>query len=425
MQLALLPLALEQRGVDEAVTLVVVDVLDDDRQRLVGGRPVDPDHVAVLAHARRARHVVDRLRALERVHRDRAVLLEEHDAVARGEAGREPAGVADRAAADENAHRTDGIPCGRVRDSALQQRNAPPDGPAVGGPVDLRDGHVRGRLALRERRHRRHLALRRAPLLQGHRAPSDGARHRHRDGWHRRRVQRLHGQGVHRLLRQVREGARARRDRRARRHAPALALRRRGDRAREGRDHRGDEHVPRHADELPAGCLRPPLLRRHAARPRHHRHQGDGRRGHPRDVHEPPRPLVRPVAHGDRPRRRRHRHRQGARRGPLRHAAGGRQRRSGAVDAPSRIRASASTRRSRTRSTSASAAPDCRSCTPIATRPPCSPPCSAAACRRASSPRCASAAAWRTTSGRSTASTSRPGRSSRRPASISSAPTRP
>ena len=38
VQLALLPLALEQRLVDERVALVVVHVLDDDRQRLVRGR---------------------------------------------------------------------------------------------------------------------------------------------------------------------------------------------------------------------------------------------------------------------------------------------------------------------------------------------------------------------------------------------------
>ena len=38
------------------------------------------------------------------MHGDRAVLLEEHDAVARGEPRREAAGVADRAAADENSH---------------------------------------------------------------------------------------------------------------------------------------------------------------------------------------------------------------------------------------------------------------------------------------------------------------------------------
>ena len=55
VQLALLSLALEQRGVVERVALVVMDLLDDDRQRLVGGRPVDADDAVLLAHARRAR----------------------------------------------------------------------------------------------------------------------------------------------------------------------------------------------------------------------------------------------------------------------------------------------------------------------------------------------------------------------------------
>ena len=196
--------------------------------------------------------------------------------------------------------------------SIFPQRNPPADRPAGRGPVDLRDGHVRGRLALRGRR--RPAASRTSPSTSSSRAPSAGRprANRHGDRRHRRRVQRLHGQGVHGLLRQVRQGARPRRDRRARRHAAALALRSRGDRAREGRDRRGDEHVPRHADELPAGRLRPALLRRHAARPRHHRHARDGARGHARDVHDPPRPLVRAGAHGHRPRRRRHRCRRAA-----------------------------------------------------------------------------------------------------------------
>ena len=104
VQLALLSLALEQGGVGQRVALVAVHLLDDDRQRLVGGRPVDADDGVLLAHARRPGHVVDRLGALERVHGDRAVLLEQHDAIARREARREAAGVADRAAADENSH---------------------------------------------------------------------------------------------------------------------------------------------------------------------------------------------------------------------------------------------------------------------------------------------------------------------------------
>ena len=72
----------------------------------------------------------------------------------------------------------------------------------------------------------------------------------------RRRVQRLHGQGADRLLRQVRGRDARRRARRARRHAAQLALRRGRDRAREGRHRRGDEHVRRHAAQLRRQRLR-------------------------------------------------------------------------------------------------------------------------------------------------------------------------
>ena len=61
----------------------------------------------------------------------------------------------------------------------------------------------------------------------------------------------------------------------------ALALRRRRDRAREGRDLRGDQHVPRHAARPDRPGARRPALRRHAARPADHRHEGD-RRAPPR-----------------------------------------------------------------------------------------------------------------------------------------------
>ena len=104
VQLALLAFALEQRLVGERVTLVVVHLLDHDRQRLVGRGAIDADDLGLLAHARRARHVVDRLRAAEGVHGDGAVLLEEHHAVAGREPGGETAGVSDRAAADEDSH---------------------------------------------------------------------------------------------------------------------------------------------------------------------------------------------------------------------------------------------------------------------------------------------------------------------------------
>ena len=77
---------------------------------------------------------------------------------------------------------------------------------------------------------RRHRALRRAHVLQGHRAAADRARHRRRDRRDRRRVQRVHEQGVHGLLRQVRGRAPRHCARRARRHDPQLEVRRRRDR---------------------------------------------------------------------------------------------------------------------------------------------------------------------------------------------------
>ena len=104
VQLALLAFTFEQRLVGERVTLVVVDLLDHDRQRLVGRGAIDADDLGHLAHARRARHVVDGLRAAEGMHGDGAVLLEEHHAVAGRQPGGETAGVPDRAAADEDSH---------------------------------------------------------------------------------------------------------------------------------------------------------------------------------------------------------------------------------------------------------------------------------------------------------------------------------
>ena len=98
--------------------------------------------------------------------------------------------------------------------------------------------------------------------LQGHRDPADRTRHRKRGRRHRRRVQRLHGQGVHRVLRPLCRRAPVDRARRARRHAAALEVRRRRDRAREGRDRRGDEHVLRHAARLHQRRLRLAALRR-------------------------------------------------------------------------------------------------------------------------------------------------------------------
>ena len=91
---------------------------------------------------------------------------------------------------------------------ALQRHPAAHRGDAARA-VGLVLRHVRRRLALRAARGERHRALRRAHVLQGHGAPADRARHRDRDRRDRRRVQRLHRQGVHRLLREVRRRARA------------------------------------------------------------------------------------------------------------------------------------------------------------------------------------------------------------------------
>ena len=164
---------------------------------------------------------------------------------------------------------------GRLRANDALQRHPRAHGADAAGAVGLVLRHVRGRLALRDRRDRRHRPFRRAHVLQGHRAAPDRARHLGRDRRDRRRVQRVHRQGVHGLLRQVRRRHARRRARRPRRHAPQLTIRPRGDRPREGRHRRGDEHVLRHAARLHRRRLREPPLRRPAARPRHHRHEGD------------------------------------------------------------------------------------------------------------------------------------------------------
>ena len=130
----------------------------------------------------------------------------------------------------------------------------------------------------------------------------DRAGHRHGGGQPRRRVQRLHGQGVHGLLRPLRRRLPRPGARRARRHAAQLEVRARGDRAREGRDRRGDEHVLRHAARLHQRRLRGAALRRPAARLGHHRAQGDGARREAGDVPRLHRPLVQAGADGRRPR---------------------------------------------------------------------------------------------------------------------------
>ena len=63
----------------------------------------------------------------------------------------------------------------------LAKRPARPDGADAARPVGLVLRHARGRLALRDGRDERDRALRRAHVLQGHRAAADRARHRRRD----------------------------------------------------------------------------------------------------------------------------------------------------------------------------------------------------------------------------------------------------
>ena len=195
------------------------------------------------------------------------------------------------------------------------QRPPHPHGADATGAVGLVLRDARRGLALRDGGVERHRALRRAHVLQGDGAPPDRARHLHRDRLDRRRVQRVHREGDHRLLRPLRGREPRRRARRPRRHAAQLAVRRGGDRAREGRHRRGDEHVLRHAEGLRLGRLRRPRLRRPPARLGHPRPQGDDPGSDPRHVHGLPRPLVHGEAHGDRRGRRR-------RAGPGREARG-------------------------------------------------------------------------------------------------------
>ena len=110
----------------------------------------------------------------------------------------------------------------------------------------------------------RHLALPRAHLLQGDRAPhGEGDRRVDRRG--RRGTQRVHRQGVHLLLRQGPARGPAARARRAVRPVPAFDVRRGRDRARARRDPVGDLRVRGHAGRphprgLRSGLLaRPPL----------------------------------------------------------------------------------------------------------------------------------------------------------------------
>ncbi len=201
------------------------------------------------------------------------------------------------------------------------QRHPPRDRADADRPVRRLLRHVRRRLALRATRGERDRPLRRAHVLQGDGAATDGARHRHGDRRDRRRVQRVHRQGGDRVLRQVRGRDARRRARRPRRHAAQLAVRRGRDRAREGRDRRGDEHVQRHAAQLHRQRLGAARVRRPAARLGHHRQRGDRPRRDARDLHGVHRPLVPARADGRRTRREHRRRPRRAARGAARRPA--------------------------------------------------------------------------------------------------------
>ena len=116
---------------------------------------------------------------------------------------------------DDGAHRAGSSRVARalrvydVADDCLRathprKRHSRADGADAAGPVRLVLRDVRGRVAVRDCRHRGHRPLRRAHVLQGHREAPHGRLHLGRDRRHRRRVQRVHRQGVHGLLREVR-----------------------------------------------------------------------------------------------------------------------------------------------------------------------------------------------------------------------------
>ena len=171
-----------------------------------------------------------------------------------------------------------------VQNISSSQRPARRHPPHERRQVGRGDGDVRRRQPLRDQAVQRHRTLQRAHVLQGHRAAAHCEGHLGRGGRHRRRVQRLHRQGVHRLLHQVRRRAPGAGARCAGRSAARVPLRRRRDRAREGRDHRGAEHVRRHSSRPHRLGLRDAAVRRPAAGLGHHRHQG----------HDPRQPTARP-----------------------------------------------------------------------------------------------------------------------------------
>ena len=251
-------------------------------------------------------------------------------------------------------------------------------------------------------RDERDRALRRAHVLQGHRAAADGARHRRRDRLDRRRVQRLHRQGVHGLLRPVRG-----RDRDVALDVLVDMLRHSKFDAEEIEREKGVivEEMNMYFDtprDYIGGVYDAAPLRRPAARLGHHRPQGDRARRDARDVPRLHRPLVPARAHGRRRRREdRRRPASSGSRGcsaTVEPATTGAPR-PGPCSPRTAARVQDAHEGSPTRRTSSLGVRE------LPARPPrplraaaARRPCSAAGCRRGSSPRCASGAGSPTTS---------------------------
>ena len=130
-----------------------------------------------------------------------------------------------------------------------------------------------GRLAGRDRAAGRHQSLPRAPAVQGH-DDALGARHRERDGRRRRRVQRVHREGTHLLLRDRARPRPAARGRHRRRRRPQCHDHGAGRRRRARRRARRDRDARRRPGRSrPRRVLRG-AVRDGSARPADPRHRG-------------------------------------------------------------------------------------------------------------------------------------------------------
>lgn len=158
--------------------------------------------------------------------------------------------------------------------------------PALRPLRHLRDLGQR-RITRRDAHPERRDALPRTPPLQGHRQ-AQRPRHLLRDRRGRRRDERLHGEGVHLLLRAGPGHRPAAGHRRRLRHADRLADRTRGRRRRARRHPRRDRHDGGRPGRLCARPVRAHHARRHTARPSGPRYGRHGQRPEPR----PDRPLL-------------------------------------------------------------------------------------------------------------------------------------